>query len=105
MRILPGIAQHDLDLFSRGINNAQNLGFKKVEISLQDMVIPDLIRSMRAAGAPCAGMSSFGPAVYAVTDSSSSDLERAARETLCDISASVFTTTANNHGAYIRNTD
>ncbi len=105
MRILPGIANHDLDLFSRGINRAQNLGFKKVEIALQDQIIPDLIRSLRAAGAPCAGMSSFGPAVYAVTDSSPSDLGQAARETLGDSAASVIITTANNHGAYIRNTD
>jgi beta-ribofuranosylaminobenzene 5'-phosphate synthase len=105
MRILPGVAHHDLDLFSRGINRSQTLGFKKVEISLQDRIIPDLIRSLRAAGAPCAGMSSFGPAVFAVTDSSPSELEQAARETLGDLAASVFITTANNQGAYIRNTD
>ncbi len=105
MRILPGIAHHDLDLFSRGINKTQDLGFKKVEISLQDRVIPELIRSLRAAGAPCAGMSSFGPAVFAVTDSSPSELERVARDTLGDLAGSVFFTTADNQGAFIRNTD
>ncbi len=105
MRILPGIANHDLDLFSQGINEAQNLGFKKVEISLQERIIPDLIQSLRSAGAPCAGMSSFGPAVFAITDSSTAPLERAARETLGGTAASVITTTADNHGAYIRNTD
>jgi beta-ribofuranosylaminobenzene 5'-phosphate synthase len=68
MRMLPGVVDHDLDLFGRSVNRIQHLGFKRVEIGLQPPVIPLLMEEMRNAGAACAGMSSFGPTVYSVTD-------------------------------------
>jgi beta-ribofuranosylaminobenzene 5'-phosphate synthase len=37
---------------------------------------------MREAGAPCAGMSSFGPTVYAITDSGAARILRAAERFL-----------------------
>jgi beta-ribofuranosylaminobenzene 5'-phosphate synthase len=78
MRMLPGVADHDLDLFGRSVNRIQDLGFKRVEIGLQPPEIPLLMEEMRGAGASCAGMSSFGPTVYAVTDSGASAILRAA---------------------------
>jgi beta-ribofuranosylaminobenzene 5'-phosphate synthase len=82
MRMLPGVVDHDLDLFGRSVNRIQDLGFKRVEIGLQPAVIPLLMEEMRGAGAACAGMSSFGPTVYAVTDSQAPAILRAAREFL-----------------------
>lgn len=78
MRMLPGVVDHDLDLFGRAVNRIQDLGFKRVEIALQPAVIPLLIDEMRRAGAACAGMSSFGPTVYAVTDGGAPGILRAA---------------------------
>ncbi|HMA04586.1 MAG TPA: beta-ribofuranosylaminobenzene 5'-phosphate synthase [Methanomicrobiales archaeon] len=82
MRMLPGVVDRDLDLFGRSVNRIQELGFKRVEIGLQPAVIPRLMEEMRAAGAACAGMSSFGPTVYAVTDSDGPAILRAAEKFL-----------------------
>ena len=68
LRMLPGVVDHDLDLFGQAVNRIQGLGFKRVEVGLQPPVIPLLMEELRSAGAACAGMSSFGPTVYAVTD-------------------------------------
>ena len=82
MRMLPGVVDHDLDLFGRSVNRIQELGFKRVEIGLRPPVIPRLMAELREAGAACAGMSSFGPTVYAVTDSDAPALLRSAEEFL-----------------------
>lgn len=58
---------------------------------------------LRDAGAACAGMSSFGPAVYAVSDSSLSGLESAAREILGERAGSIIRTRADNTGSLVRN--
>jgi beta-ribofuranosylaminobenzene 5'-phosphate synthase len=102
MRVLPGVADRDLELFSAGINRIQHLGFKKVERSHQPPELGELVASLRAAGAACAGMSSFGPTVFCITDSSPDELEHAAREVLQDAPASYVHTTADNRGALIR---
>jgi beta-ribofuranosylaminobenzene 5'-phosphate synthase len=78
MRMLPGVVDQDLDLFGRAVNRIQQLGFKKVEIGLQPPGITLLMEELRAAGAACAGMSSFGPTVYAVTDTDATGILRAA---------------------------
>jgi len=103
MRMLPGLAGHDLDLFGSAINNVQNLGFKKVELSLQPPAVTDLLPVLREAGAAGAGMSSFGPAVYAIGDTDMKAVERAARSFM-DGSAGGTTliTAARNRGATIR---
>jgi beta-ribofuranosylaminobenzene 5'-phosphate synthase len=78
MRMLPGVVDRDLELFARAVNRIQDLGFKKVEHSLQPPEIRLLMAEMLDAGAPCAGMSSFGPTVYAITDSGAPGVLRAA---------------------------
>ncbi|MDD4137401.1 MAG: beta-ribofuranosylaminobenzene 5'-phosphate synthase, partial [Methanoregula sp.] len=104
MRMLPGIVEHDLDLFGSSINTIQGLGFKKVELSLQPPAVTGLLSALRQAGAAGAGMSSFGPAVYAVRDTGMQDLERAARSFMLEQSGggTVLVTGARNHGAVVR---
>ncbi len=68
MRMLPGIAGRDLDLFGSSINAVQNLGFKRVELSLQPAPVTGLLDVLLNAGAAGAGLSSFGPVVYAIGD-------------------------------------
>lgn len=103
MRMLPGIAGHDLDLFGSAINNVQGLGFKRVELSLQPPAVTGLIPVLREAGAAGAGMSSFGPAVYAIGDTDMKSVERAARSFMDESGGgTTFVTRARNSGAVVR---
>ncbi|MCD1293846.1 beta-ribofuranosylaminobenzene 5'-phosphate synthase [Methanocella sp. CWC-04] len=68
MQMLPAIVEKDMDNFGKAVNSIQEIGFKKRELDLQKGA-RELIDVIRSAGAAGAGMSSFGPAIYAVTDS------------------------------------
>ncbi len=102
MRMIPGLVEHDLDLFGSAINRTQALGFKKVEVAMQHPVVPSLLEATVQAGAAGAGLSSFGPTVYAVGDSGMADVARAATEILGDREGSVLLTQARNCGAIVR---
>ncbi|MFA6225450.1 MAG: beta-ribofuranosylaminobenzene 5'-phosphate synthase [Methanoregula sp.] len=103
MRMQPGIVEHDLDLFGSSINAVQSLGFKKVELGLQPPEVAGLLDVMRAAGAAGAGMSSFGPTVYAVCDSGANEIERAAQSFMqANCGGTTLITSARNTGAMIR---
>ncbi|MEN6609671.1 MAG: beta-ribofuranosylaminobenzene 5'-phosphate synthase [Methanoregulaceae archaeon] len=103
MRMLPGILERDLDMFGSSVDRIQDLGFKRVEHSLQAPHISSLMNAMRAAGASCAGMSSFGPAIYAITDTNLPEIVHAAR-TFMDAQngGEIYSTSACNTGARVR---
>jgi beta-ribofuranosylaminobenzene 5'-phosphate synthase len=103
MRMLPGIVEKDLGLFGSSVNAIQDLGFKKVELSLQPKQIPELMKRMRSAGAVCSGMSSFGPTVYAIWDSDLQEIEQETRSCMNDYSGgTTLITSARNKGASVR---
>jgi beta-ribofuranosylaminobenzene 5'-phosphate synthase len=103
MRMLPGLVEHDLDLFGSSINAVQNLGFKKVELGLQPPEVTGLLPLLRNAGAAGAGLSSFGPAVYAIGDSDMRAMEGAARSFMNESTVgTTLITTARNTGACVR---
>jgi beta-ribofuranosylaminobenzene 5'-phosphate synthase len=103
MRMLPGIVEKDLDLFGSSVNAVQELGFKKVELSLQPKQIPELIKRIRSAGAACSGMSSFGPTVYAIGDTDMREIEQAARSCMDEYAGgTTLITSARNKGASVR---
>ena len=103
MRMLPGIASADLDLFGSSINAVQSLGFKKVEVSLQPPQVTGLLTALREAGAAGAGLSSFGPAVYAIGDTGMTTLEQSARSFMNEHGGgTTLVTTARNSGARVR---
>jgi beta-ribofuranosylaminobenzene 5'-phosphate synthase len=103
MRMLPGIAEHDLDQFGSSVNAIQSLGFKKIELSFQPKEVSGLLDTMRAAGAAGAGMSSFGPTLYAIGDTNMQDVERAAQSFLQEIGGgTTLVTSARNSGAAVR---
>lgn len=54
---------------------------------------------MLSTGAAGAGMSSFGPAVYAITDTNHKDVLRAAEEAMGDVGGIALITNAQNSGA------
>jgi beta-ribofuranosylaminobenzene 5'-phosphate synthase len=81
----------------------QGLGFKKVELGLQPKEIPALIELMRSSGAACAGMSSFGPTVYAIDDTDMLEIEQAAQSFMNDHGGgTTLLTSSRNKGASVR---
>lgn len=95
MQLLPSVIEEDLDSFGKAVNTIQEVGFKKRELDLQPGA-RDLMALMRDSGAPCAGMSSFGPTVYAVTDSPEGVVSAVKRERP---DCTIIKTKARNRGA------
>jgi beta-ribofuranosylaminobenzene 5'-phosphate synthase len=70
---------------------------------LQPKEIPALIEIMRSSGAACAGMSSFGPTVYAIDNTDMRGIEQAAQLFMNDHGGgSTLITSARNKGASVR---
>ncbi|VVB88169.1 Beta-ribofuranosylaminobenzene 5'-phosphate synthase [uncultured archaeon] len=98
MQLLPAIVEEDIETFGKSINAIQELGFKKREVKLQQ-ASSKLMQVLRDGGAYGAGMSSFGPTVYAFGEDAA-DLKRIALEFIGD-KGHVFITKARNVGAGI----
>lgn len=104
VRMVPSVIEENLDDFGSAVNRIQELGFKKVEVGLQPPLVQELMFKMREAGAACAGLSSFGPTVYAIADSGARDIEAAAREVMGEIGGEFLITRSRNDGAKVRAT-
>lgn len=102
VRMVPSLVEANLDEFGGAINRVQELGFKKIEVMLQHPLVRMLMEEMREAGAACAGLSSFGPTVYAITDTQPRDIESAAYEAMRAVGGKVLITRIRNEGARVR---
>jgi len=102
VRMVPSLVEEDLDEFGSAINRVQELGFKKVEVMLKHPVVHRLMAAMKEAGAACAGLSSFGPVVFAITDTQGRDIEAAAYEVMEEVGGEVLFTRSRNEGARMR---
>lgn len=101
MKMMPAVLEKDLDSFGDALNQIQTTGFKKIEMELQDDLINQILNDMRHAGAVGAGMSSFGPTLFAVTQNNSKDVLKAAQEAMeCQGGLSMITR-AQNTGARV----
>jgi len=98
MQLLPALVEEDIATFGKSINAIQEIGFKKKEVELQP-VSAKLMHALRESGAYGAGMSSFGPTVYAIGEDAG-NIGRIAEEFLGD-KGKVFITKARNKGARI----
>jgi len=98
MKMMPAVLEKDLEGFGEAVNSIQNIGFKKIENRLQKPVIGEIMQFLRDAGAPGVGMSSFGPTIYAVTDSPQC-IVSAANDALADVGGNIIETRAQNNGA------
>ncbi|NVM54909.1 MAG: hypothetical protein HWN66_14490 [Candidatus Helarchaeota archaeon] len=104
MKILPAIKEKRIDTFGNGIYELQSIGFKKIEIELQDKIISDLIEFSIENGAYGSGMSSFGPATFALIKglAKAQKLKQKTELFLNDrCKSDVFITNTNNTGAKI----
>ncbi len=81
MRILPSVLEKDIFTFATSLTMLQKVGFKKKEVELQHGIIKELFRffDTHALGH---GMSSFGPATYAIVEG-----EKRAKELAADTKA------------------
>ncbi len=100
MQLLPALVEEDIVTFGEGINKIQGIGFKKKEVELQP-VSAKLMEVLRENGAYGAGMSSFGPTVYAFGEDAV-NIGKTAQEFLGG-RGRVFITKARNEGARIGN--
>lgn len=98
MQLLPALAEKDIVTFGKSINAIQELGFKKREVELQP-VSGELMQVLRDSGAHGAGMSSFGPTVYAF-GKDADHLKKIAEDFLAG-KGRVFITKARNNGVRI----
>lgn len=100
MEMMPALVERDLDAFGDAIDSIQNVGFKKIESDLQNNFTCELMDNLRLAGASGVGLSSFGPTVYAVTDTNTNSIIRAAENSLMGEGV-VIVSKPRNHGATI----
>ncbi len=100
MQLLPALVEEDIVTFGESINRIQEIGFKKKEVELQP-VSAKLMQALKEGGAYGAGMSSFGPAVYAFGEDAEA-LKKISEEFLGEMGM-VFITKARNEGARIEN--
>jgi len=98
MQLLPALSEEDIITFGKSINAIQELGFKKREVKLQP-VSKELMQILRDSGAHGAGMSSFGPTVYAIGEDAE-NLKKTAEDFLGG-RGQVFITKSRNTGARI----
>jgi len=99
MEMLPAVVEGDMYAFGDAVNRIQDVGFKQREVGLQAEEVRRCMEIMREQGACGAGMSSFGPTVYAVAEDPG-EVEKAVAEYLdSTIGGRVFVTQARNVGA------
>jgi|GEM_PF-4232961 len=98
--MLPALFEEDIVTFGKSINSIQEIGFKKREVEIQPVSVP-LMQALRDGGAYGAGMSSFGPTVYAFGEDAVA-LKKIAKEFLGE-KGKVLITKARNEGARIEN--
>ena len=107
MKIIPGILKKDLDCFGEGLKRIQTIGFKKIEINLQNQIVRDLLKFFEDNHVKAYGMSSFGPSVIGITnsDSEAKDLKIEAENFLKAVGGHFYICKPNNTGAKIEYLD
>lgn len=100
MNLMPSIVEYDLDSFAKSINKIQTLGFKKIERNLQDIQLKEVIDTMQNQGC-AAGMSSFGPTCFGITDTNTKSIKRQLKNIMGE-DADIIITKAKNKGYEIK---
>ena len=107
MKIVPGIIKNDLECFGEGLKRIQNIGFKKIEISLQHEIVKKTLAFFEEYGIKAFGMSSFGPSVIGIveSDDEANNLLKSVQLHLNGNGAHIYLCKPNNHGAKIEFVD
>jgi len=107
MKVIPGIIRNDLKCFGEGLKRIQEIGFKKIEVNLQDDVVKDLLSFFGEFGLKAYGMSSFGPSVIGIveSDSEAEELLKTVQKTQRNGNRHIYICKPNNNGAKIEYID
>ena len=107
MKVVPGLIRNDLDCFGEGLKRIQNIGFKKIEISLQHPIVKDILKFFDNYGIKAYGMSSFGPSVVGITESDeeAEKLFKAIHDRIRNRGGHIYVCKPNNSGAKIEYLD
>ena len=102
MKILPSIIEGDIESFGSGLEEMQQVGFKKIELELQGSLIKGLIDKL-SKDSYGSGMSSFGPTVYALASgiNHARELEESVKEFLMDKPYELFYSNVDNKGTQV----
>ncbi len=92
MKMLPAVVEEDIAAFGESVNEIQNIGFKKIEVELQNQAVRDLLTGCQKASFG-AGLSSFGATIYCIVDDAAELSETVAGE------GKIMFTKADNTGA------
>jgi len=76
MEMLPALIERDLEKFGDAVNRVQEIGWKRIEVEVQDEVVRETMRFLRENGALGVGLSSWGPALYAFSENPEELLEK-----------------------------
>jgi len=103
MKVIPGIINEDLECFGEGLKRIQNIGFKKIEISLQHDIVKNVLSLFEESGVKAFGMSSFGPSIVGVveSDEDANKLLKTIQVRLKNIIGHIYICKPNNYGAKI----
>ncbi|WXG40186.1 MAG: beta-ribofuranosylaminobenzene 5'-phosphate synthase [Candidatus Freyarchaeum deiterrae] len=105
MKTLPALVDKDIETFGNSLYEIQKIGFKKIEVGLQDPVVKKLMDFMMVKGAYGSGVSSFGPAVYGLV-SGIENAEKLSLETDLFLKnhtgGEVFISGVNNNGVEVK---
>lgn len=102
LQILPAILEQDMRRFGEALNQIQTFGWKRVEIDAQGIELQQTLNFLQHNGALGAGVSSWGPAICAVSQDIG-ELKRKTEAFLATLprGGSCFVTRANNVGVQI----
>lgn len=103
MKVLPGILKNNLKSFGDGLKRIQSIGFKKIEIELQNDIVKRLLNFFEDYGVNAYAMSSFGPSVIGITksDAEAAKLKETLQEFLKPDGGHIYISKPNNSGAKI----
>lgn len=106
LKILPAIVEDDIDSFGMALNSIQKIGWKKVEIDAQGIELQQTLKFLHCNGALGAGVSSWGPAICALSDNINK-LKQKTEKFLSTLpnGGTCFITYANNIGVEIEKVD
>ena len=102
LRLLPAIFEENLAAFGEAVNYIQKFGWKQVEIDAQGEVLRQTLNFLLDNGAVGAGVSSWGPAIFAFGENLP-ELQEKTRVFLKgrEAGGTCFITKANNTGAEV----
>jgi len=108
-QIIPGILEQDIEAFSAGVNSLAYIGFKKHEVSRQPAELRSLIEYVhkRVGNLASIGMSSFGPTIYFIYDTTHltptiANIRKRLQSFAATHTALLVTTRGRNSGATAR---